>query len=465
MRLALAVTLVALWFVEARADRAINTLIGDASWAGHTQPGDEVARVRAHLAFVHALLADRDVSALSSSRREARAAALADLERYIERGVFPRRTDDGYPGRRPRFIDDRGVHCAVGQLIADSGDEALAQAINARFEYAHVREMPVPALVAWADAHGFTVDELAMIQPGYSPLPTASSVREAILEAKDAIALRCARTHAPMKSLLVFIVGDERGNAQVSTKSRDPFAQCFVRAASDVQRGGGAYIGRPKSFFTGLDLSFTPPQKMLEKKLADWYPSECSPRPGAIVREATIEITSTREAMTVRGISSPANALVDDCLVREAKQHFAELGAGAWRLHAKQRIVIRPRVVISPDNLRAYAVTHATDCLPTPEKGATSTITVTAKPEDRQFTIVATGSPDFAACMSDALNKSLSSAYRGNYSDGTKWIEYFRIDAPVNTSVTIELESREDRLKRNEADLRRMEMERDRMGF
>ncbi len=465
MRFAVVVTVVALWFVEARADRAINTLIGDASWAGHTEPGDEVARVRAHLAFVHALLVDRDVSALSPSRREARAASLADLERYIERGVFPRRTDDGFAGRRPRFIDDRGVHCAVGQLITDSGEEELAQAINARFEYAHVRDMTAPALVAWADSHGFTVDELAMIQPGYSPLPTASSVREAILEAKDAIALRCARKYAPMKSLLVFIVGDEHGSARVSTKSSDPFAQCFVRAASGVQRGGGAYIGRPKSFFTGLDLSFTSPQKLLEKKLADWYPSGCSPRPGAIAREATVEITSTREAMTVRGTSSPANALVDDCLVQEAKRHFAEHGAGEWKLHAKRRIVIPTRVVLDPDSLRSYAMNHATDCLPTPEKGATSTITVTANPEDRQFTIVATGSPEFAACMSDALNKSLSSAYRANYNDGTKWIDYFRIDARVNTSVTIVLESQADRLKRNEDDMRRMEMERDRMGF
>ena len=97
--------------------------------------------------------------------------------------------------------------------------------------------------------------------------------------------------------------------------------------------------------------------------------------------------------MKVRGTSSPANALVDDCLVQEAKRHFAEHGAGEWKLHAKRRIVIPTRVVLDPDSLRSYAMNHATDCLPTPEKGATSTITVTANPEDRQFTIVATGSP------------------------------------------------------------------------
>lgn len=459
MRIAFAVlALLVLWCPDARADREINTVIGDASWAGRTEPGDEVTRIRAHLELVHALLVARDDSQLSLAQRDARAASLANLERYIERGEFPRRTSDDYEGRRPRFIDDRGVHCAVGQLIADSGHEQLARAINARFEYTHVRDMDEPALSAWASAHGFTVDELAMIQPGYTPRPTPASVREKILFAKDHIALRCARKHPLMKSLLVVAEVDSRGALRVSTKSKEPFARCFVGNASSVDRGGGAYMGSPREFSIGIDLSFTPPQKQLENGLAKLFPS-CTPRPGALAREATIEITSTREAMTVRAKSKPTNALVEDCLVKEVKGKLAEFGPGEWKLYTKQRLALAPRVQLSPESLRSYATTHATECMPSPEKGARSTVTVTANPDDPAFTIVATGSPELATCMSEALNKSLMAAFRSSYNNGEKWIGYFRIDARVKTSVTIELESREARTKRLETERQRMEAE------
>src|SRR5688500_1415253 len=83
-------------------------------------------RIRDHLREALAYVEARDVSALSASQRAARAASVAALERYIERGEFPRRTGDPYGERRPRFIDDRGVHCAVGFLIAESGAPELA---------------------------------------------------------------------------------------------------------------------------------------------------------------------------------------------------------------------------------------------------------------------------------------------------------------------------------------------------
>src|SRR4051812_44805745 len=81
---------------------------------------DEQARIRGHLTAVHDLLVLRETSTLTTAQRTRRAAALADLARYAARGEFPRRTGDRYIGIRPRFIDDRGVHCAVGRLIADS---------------------------------------------------------------------------------------------------------------------------------------------------------------------------------------------------------------------------------------------------------------------------------------------------------------------------------------------------------
>lgn len=88
-------------------------------------------RIEAHLTSALDHVRTGDISTLPVETRARRAAAITSLERYIARGEFPVRTDDAFAGRRPRFIDARGVHCAVGQLIADSGHPELARAINA----------------------------------------------------------------------------------------------------------------------------------------------------------------------------------------------------------------------------------------------------------------------------------------------------------------------------------------------
>jgi hypothetical protein len=461
MRLVFAVVLLVWGMGSAHADHEINTVVGDASWAGRTDPGDEVSRIRAHLRFVHAMLADRDLP-LSFAQRSARTASLADLERYIERGEFPRRTIDAYDGRRPRFIDDRGVHCAVGQLLADSGHADLARSIDARFEYAHVRDIDEPALVAWASAHGFTLDELAMIQPGYSRPPTPASARSMLVSAKDIIALRCARSHAPMKSLQLVVQTDDDGAINVSTKSSDPFARCFARAANAMDRGRHAFDGNIRIFAFLLTLDFTSPQRQLEERVAGWSPS-CSPRPGVIASQAHVDVTSTREGLVVRAASRPSNELVDACLAANAKDTFADFGAGVWKLRAQKTIKLWPRVILDAETLKHYAVDEATNCLPSPPAKKTEKVSVSAKIDDPQFTVNATGSPDFAGCMTEALNKRLRAHFDSRYFDGQQHVEFFRIDAPVDVAVTFELESRASRTKRLEEMERRMEQ--DRLGW
>ncbi len=460
MRFAFVFLFLALLSGPARADRTINTVIGDVSWAGRTDPGDEVTRIRAHLAFVHALLSARDVSALSASQRDARITSLAHLARYIDRGEFPRRTDDAYPGRHPRFIDDRGVHCAVGQLIADSGHAALARAINADFEYAHVVDIDSPALLAWASDHGFTVEELAMIQPGYSSPPTEDSVRTMIVDAKDELSLMCAQKHAAMKNLLVIAQTDGNGGINVSTHSTDPFAKCFVAAASRMDRGGHAFDGPIRIFSIGVDLSFTPPQKLLETKIAGWSPS-CSPHTGPLSREADVQVTSTREGLVVRATSIPANPLVDACLAENAKYYFANFEAGVWTLHATKRIKMNPHVYVDVELLKHYASEDATTCLPKPARGQKTTVRVTAKPDDPQFTVRASGSATFATCMRDALTKRFAQMFRAHYVDRGKPVEFFRIDTEVDVSATIAIESAADRTKRLEEAKRRFRQDRE----
>lgn len=113
--------------------------------------------------------------------RARRLELLGVLEQYAEAGQFPahhgdapagtrkvlppRRFEGGRP-ERPRFVDDGGVHCAVGYLIAVD-DPALSLAIDEADPFGWVLEMDLPQLPVWAAEHGFTLDELAWIQPNY----------------------------------------------------------------------------------------------------------------------------------------------------------------------------------------------------------------------------------------------------------------------------------------------------------
>lgn len=167
--------------VTAKENR-INAIVGDASWVAlHKSPPDsanEVSRIRTHLNFVIDRLRAAKTDHLTLEQGRCRERALGHLAQYAAAGVFPRRApDDGFASRRPRFIDDRGVHCAVGELIRRSGDPELARAIDERWEFAFVQEIDSPELARWAESHGFDLHELAMIQPMYMPTdPVAAFV-------------------------------------------------------------------------------------------------------------------------------------------------------------------------------------------------------------------------------------------------------------------------------------------------
>jgi MYXO-CTERM domain-containing protein len=55
----------------------------------------------------------------------------------------------------------------VGELVIRSGHEALAQRIDQRFHTEYVPNMADAELVGWAVQHGFSLAELAQIQPTY----------------------------------------------------------------------------------------------------------------------------------------------------------------------------------------------------------------------------------------------------------------------------------------------------------
>lgn len=116
-------------------------------------------KIRAHLEATEKRL--REVPSPSPER-------LANLDRlraYWVRGQFPQNTTS--PGRVPVFIDERGVACAVAQLVIDSGARELAERVQKTDNRGYLLEMNVPGLAEWIAASGLTGEELASIQPAY----------------------------------------------------------------------------------------------------------------------------------------------------------------------------------------------------------------------------------------------------------------------------------------------------------
>lgn len=151
----------------------INAVLGDVSFVkkfgiAPTPVSGERLRIRTHLEYVEALMRAEDVSHLSPTLRERRAALLDKLHEYRLTSAFPTNLD--FPQeRRPCFIDAAGNICAVGFLIEQTTGRALAERINAAHRYDVLADMHLPELTAWVEASGLTARECAMIQPSYGP--------------------------------------------------------------------------------------------------------------------------------------------------------------------------------------------------------------------------------------------------------------------------------------------------------
>lgn len=126
------------------------------------------ALVREHLQEAEATLRARDTSHLTPALRAERTRNLDRLRAYWQRGAFPRNTDFANE-RVPYFIDDAGTTCAMAHLVIESGHEVAARKIAGRENNARIRQMQSPELAAWLASSGLTLEEAALIQPGYEP--------------------------------------------------------------------------------------------------------------------------------------------------------------------------------------------------------------------------------------------------------------------------------------------------------
>jgi hypothetical protein len=131
----------------------------------------EATRLRAHFDSVDQELRARDVSRLNASQRAMRTKLIAWLRDYRNAGTFPE--NDRFADRAmPFFRDSHGTLCAMAYLVDRSGGGDIVDHIARTRNNAFIRELTDdPALVAWLEASGLTVDEAARIQPQYGGFP------------------------------------------------------------------------------------------------------------------------------------------------------------------------------------------------------------------------------------------------------------------------------------------------------
>lgn len=120
--------------------------------------------------------------------RARRTTQIERVVRYRARGVFPRNRD--FEGLRiPYFVDDRGVACAVANLMIQDGLQAEVDRIARANNHVRVMDVTEGALVDWVVGSGLTQEEAARIQPGYdfmrppaTPFPIETPEDPAIVE-------------------------------------------------------------------------------------------------------------------------------------------------------------------------------------------------------------------------------------------------------------------------------------------
>jgi hypothetical protein len=121
--------------------------------------------IATHLMLVEKTLRQRSMEQLNDEQKKNRLNLLDGLNGYWHSSTFPK--NDYLTYKNPVFIDRHGNYCAVGFLMKQSGADALARAIDADNKFVYVKNIKTNGVKEWAKKNGFTIDELAWIQPGY----------------------------------------------------------------------------------------------------------------------------------------------------------------------------------------------------------------------------------------------------------------------------------------------------------
>jgi hypothetical protein len=107
----------------------------------------------------------RDRKVWRDALGEARKRHIARLSIYRDVGRFP--LNHRVLGSIPTFIDHRGVPCAVGHLMQQSGHTQLATDIARSNNNVYIEELGDGHAMNWILFSGLTREECALIQPSY----------------------------------------------------------------------------------------------------------------------------------------------------------------------------------------------------------------------------------------------------------------------------------------------------------
>jgi hypothetical protein len=127
---------------------------------------NDTKRIRFHLETVIDHLSKLVPINSSVEAQEKRSLLLAELKTYAAQEIFPQNIY--HKNRQPYFIDHKGTHCAVGYLMKVSGAGDLAVQISKEHNYDYLPNIETEGVLNWAEEQGFSLNELALIQPGYS---------------------------------------------------------------------------------------------------------------------------------------------------------------------------------------------------------------------------------------------------------------------------------------------------------
>lgn len=128
---------------------------------------NDTKRIRFHLETVIRYLSQLAPIEKTVAAQAKRLELLTELKSYAEQEVFPQNIY--HTNRQPYFIDYKGTHCAVGYLMKVSGAGDLAIEISKEHNYDYLPNIKTEGVLDWATEHGFSLKELALIQPAYTP--------------------------------------------------------------------------------------------------------------------------------------------------------------------------------------------------------------------------------------------------------------------------------------------------------
>ena len=143
---------------------------------------DEVELLAFHLRLLEKEFRLQSVKHLTKKQQEARWQHLSVLNEYWQLRNCPR---NYYHNQRiPVFIDEENRYCAVAYLMFKSGKEAFTSSVRQNSNNIYIRQIDNQEFSEWQKASGLSLDELAWIQPAYTPVVKLAPFEKALKEGK-----------------------------------------------------------------------------------------------------------------------------------------------------------------------------------------------------------------------------------------------------------------------------------------